>query len=96
MWWHDLLAWPSGLSLAPFRCFIGASHPCMATGDQIGRLLGWLEAAGAPILCEVPLLRALRSMPLPWSSGSQPRALAGPELEPLRSDGYRTLVSVHS
>lgn len=78
--------------------------PCCATvqlrlrahsvpaGDQIGRLLGWLESAGTPIQCEAPLLRGLRSMPLPWSAGSQPHALAGPELEPLRSDGYRTLV----
>ena len=64
--------------------------PYVATGEQIVKLCSWLAAAHA--VCEAPLIRALRSAPLPRASNKQ-RMLAGPELEPLRSDGYRTLVS---
>ena len=64
--------------------------PYVATGEQIVKLCSWLAAAHA--VCEAPLSRALRSAPLPRASNKQ-RMLAGPELEPLRSDGYRTLVS---
>lgn len=59
-------------------------------GEQIPKLQAWLEQA--TVLCEAPLLRALRSMPLPRAAGVRPRLLAGAELEPLRPDGYRTLV----
>jgi hypothetical protein len=59
-------------------------------GEQIIKLTAWLGQGAAA--GEAPLLRGLRSMPLPRSSGRQPRLLAGPELEPLRADGYRSMV----
>lgn len=59
-------------------------------GEQITKLRSWLEQA--TVRCEAPLLRALRSIPLPWATTRHQRLLAGAELEPLRSDGYRTLV----
>ncbi|KAL4434797.1 hypothetical protein ABPG77_005324 [Micractinium sp. CCAP 211/92] len=60
-------------------------------GDQLTKLRGWVEQAGASV--EAPLLRALRTMPLPRSSARHQRPLGGSELEALRSDGYRTLVA---
>ncbi|KAL4423903.1 hypothetical protein ABPG75_001204 [Micractinium tetrahymenae] len=60
-------------------------------GDQLTKLRSWVEQAS--IAVEAPLLRALRTMPLPRSSARHQRPLGGSELEALRSDGYRTLVA---
>lgn len=62
----------------------------MSAGEQLTKLCSWVEQANVAV--EAPLLRALRTMPLPRSSARHQRPLGGSELEALRSDGYRTLV----
>jgi hypothetical protein len=85
----------SGATACPAPCFQPRASALLPAGNQVEQLAAWLEQA--PIACEAPLLRALRSMPLPQAApgrqaGTAKRLLAGPELEPLRLDGYRALV----